>query len=101
MTIQVINSAPVTGAGYLTAGASALISAATFDTLGAGGLPTTPTLMTFYNVGATSYIRPFGGTASATVGVPIGTVQSFTVNITNPSLVTVFCATSSAFSFSW
>lgn len=102
MTIQVIQTTPIVGAGYLSAAASALISTMTFDTGGAAALPTTPTLIYIGNVGATVYIRPFGGTASAAVGIAIGSNgPTVVLNLNNPSLATIFCATSSAVSFWW
>lgn len=102
MTIQVIQVTPVTGAGYLSAAVSALISTMTFDTNGSSALPTTPTVIYIGNVGATVYIRPFGGTASAAAGIAIGSNgPTVALYLTNPNLATIFCATSSAVSFWW
>lgn len=102
MPIPVIPTTPVVGAGYLSAAASALISTMTFDANGPQALPSTATVLYVGNVGATIYIRPFGGTASAAAGIPIATGSpTVALNLANPQLATIFCATSSAVAFWW
>lgn len=82
-------SPQITGSGTLATGASALISTLTLDANGSGW-PLTQTSVTFLNSGSTvNYIRPFGGTSSATTGIPLAAAASVTWNLSAQELLTM------------
>lgn len=101
MTIQVETRQPVSGYGTLAVN-NASVALSTITVAAGAGLPNTPTEVTFFcPSGGTFYISPLGGTASATVGVPVPASTYLTLFIANPSAATVFTSASLTLTAQW
>lgn len=97
-----VGSFPISGIGAMTVTASAALSTITLSP-GSSGMPTTPTVVTIKVLtgSAVSYLLPNGGQATAANGFPIDPGTSFSFNLKNPSLATLFCASSGAVVAIW
>ena len=93
---------PITGFMSKAVTSSVLITTLTMGT-SSSDVPTTPTLMTFHAVSGAGigYVAPFGGTASATNGIPIEGGATVSIVLTNPQLATVFASSSTVIAAWW
>ena len=95
-------SIPITGFMSKAVTSSVAITTLTLGTA-SSDVPTTPTLMNFHAVSGAGigYIAPFGGTASATNGIPVEGGVTISIVLANPSLATVFASSSTTISAWW
>jgi hypothetical protein len=83
----------LTGYGKLAVTNSSVLVNTLTGGAGSSGFPTTQTTVTFYSDPASTgslYLCPFGGTSSATAGIPLSAGASWQITLDNPSLASVF-----------